>query len=346
MLVLDEPTAALDPVSERQLVESYQAVMRGRTSIVISHRAAVAEAADHVAVVDGARLVQTGTPRALLAARAARSRGSSARAARAPAYDGRLAGLAPGVVPTSRLPRRHRPRRPRRRHRQRRAPGHPHVGAVAAGASIAADGARGVDTVDRLGHGTAVSAAIRDKAPDVALVPVRVFHRELRATADALEAAIDWAVSAGVHVINLSLGTANPAHEARLAAALALATAAGVCLVAAEATGRHAVAARQPAAGRWRALDWTCPRDEARFTRGCRGRRHAHHVFARSGYPRPIPGVPPERNLKGVSFAVANATGLICLHLSSAQLHRGRQARHSGAQFRLASRSCLAVSHQ
>ena len=65
VLVLDEPTAALDPVQERHIVESYQAVMRGRTSIVISHREAVARAADHVAVVDGARLVQTGTPEAL-----------------------------------------------------------------------------------------------------------------------------------------------------------------------------------------------------------------------------------------------------------------------------------------
>ncbi|MBA3271999.1 MAG: hypothetical protein H0T71_15960, partial [Acidobacteria bacterium] len=30
-----------------------------------------------------------------------------------------------------------------------------------------------------------------------------------------------------------------------------------------------------------------------------------------SGYPRPIPGVPPERNLNGLSFAVANASGLL-----------------------------------
>ena len=37
-----------------------------------------------------------------------------------------------------------------------------------------------------------------------------------------------------------------------------------------------------------------------------------------SGYPRPIPGVPPERNLKGISFAVANVTGLLCLHLQPA----------------------------
>jgi len=62
VLVLDEPTAALDPASERQVIESYLAVMRGRTSIVISHRAAVAGAVDQVAVLDGARLVETGRP--------------------------------------------------------------------------------------------------------------------------------------------------------------------------------------------------------------------------------------------------------------------------------------------
>ncbi|MGD9906878.1 MAG: ABC transporter ATP-binding protein [Vicinamibacterales bacterium] len=68
VLVLDEPTAALDPVQERHVVDSYQAVMRGRTSIVISHREAVAAAADRVAVIDGARLVETGTPEALACA--------------------------------------------------------------------------------------------------------------------------------------------------------------------------------------------------------------------------------------------------------------------------------------
>ena len=74
VLVLDEPTAALDPASERQVVESYLAVMRGRTSIVISHRAAVAEAVDQVAVVEGSRLVETGPPRVLAAAGGAFSR--------------------------------------------------------------------------------------------------------------------------------------------------------------------------------------------------------------------------------------------------------------------------------
>ena len=68
VLVLDEPTAALDPASERQVIESYLAAMRGRTSIVISHRAAVAAAVDQVAVLDGARLVETGRPGELGAA--------------------------------------------------------------------------------------------------------------------------------------------------------------------------------------------------------------------------------------------------------------------------------------
>ena len=67
---------------ERHVVEGYQAVMRGRTTIVISHRAAVAMAADRVVVLEGARLVETGTP-AALARRAARSPGCSAGPPRA-----------------------------------------------------------------------------------------------------------------------------------------------------------------------------------------------------------------------------------------------------------------------
>jgi hypothetical protein len=40
------------------------------------------------------------------------------------------------------------------------------------------------------------------------------------------------------------------------------------------------------------------------------GRTHTVE-FAASGYPRPIPGVPVERNLSGISFAVANTTGFL-----------------------------------
>ena len=65
VLVLDEPTAALDAVSQRQVIEGYQSVMRGRTTILITHRREVAMAADHVVVLEGARVVDAGPPRQL-----------------------------------------------------------------------------------------------------------------------------------------------------------------------------------------------------------------------------------------------------------------------------------------
>ena len=62
VLVLDEPTAALDSVSQRQVIDGYQGVMRGRTTILITHRREVAMAADHVVVLEGARVIDAGTP--------------------------------------------------------------------------------------------------------------------------------------------------------------------------------------------------------------------------------------------------------------------------------------------
>ena len=66
VLVLDEPTAALDPVTERQVIEGYESVMRGRTTILISHRRDLALRADAVIVLDGARIAETGAPRDLV----------------------------------------------------------------------------------------------------------------------------------------------------------------------------------------------------------------------------------------------------------------------------------------
>ena len=67
VLVLDEPTAALDPESEQQVAEGFGKVMRGRTTVVITHRAALARRADRVAVLDGARVVEHGAPDELMA---------------------------------------------------------------------------------------------------------------------------------------------------------------------------------------------------------------------------------------------------------------------------------------
>lgn len=66
VLVLDEPTSSLDPASERALMEGYQVVMRGRTTILVSHRLALARRADRVVVLERGRIVEEGTAAELL----------------------------------------------------------------------------------------------------------------------------------------------------------------------------------------------------------------------------------------------------------------------------------------
>lgn len=188
---------------------------------------------------------------------------------------------------------------------------HPHVGGITGGVAIGASGEIGTDLVDRLGHGTAVAAAIREKAPDVELLAVKVFDRRLVTTGKALVDGITWSAERRVNLINLSLGTSNQEHLPVLAAAVAFAEAQGAIVVA---------AAPQPGAA-WLPgglpgvvavdVDWMCPRDECLVTVDDDG---AVRVRA-SGYPRPIPGVPPEQNVSGLSFAVANATGFLALLL-------------------------------
>ena len=184
---------------------------------------------------------------------------------------------------------------------------HPHVNGVAGGVGIDATGAEHDDYVDRLGHGTAVTAVIREKAPAAEIFAVKVFDRELAATAEALVAACHWAARHGIHIVNMSLGTQNADHEGALSDAV----------VRLRDTGAMVVAAGEQDGVRWLpgalpdvlgvTLDWSLPREDVRLTRNADGRL----LFRASGYPRPIPGVPAEKNIKGLSFAVANATGLL-----------------------------------
>jgi ATP-binding cassette subfamily B protein len=74
VLVLDEPTAALDAETEHALFERYAQVVRedqavGRITILVSHRFSTVRMADLIVVLDGARLVEMGTHEALLARR-------------------------------------------------------------------------------------------------------------------------------------------------------------------------------------------------------------------------------------------------------------------------------------
>jgi ATP-binding cassette, subfamily B, bacterial len=66
VLVLDEATGALDPVTESQVAAGYEAVMRGRTTIIITHRLELARRADRVVVLERGRIVEHGTASELL----------------------------------------------------------------------------------------------------------------------------------------------------------------------------------------------------------------------------------------------------------------------------------------
>jgi subtilisin family serine protease len=183
--------------------------------------------------------------------------------------------------------------------------GHPHVGSVAGGVGLDDAGDESDDYVDRLGHGTAVMAAIKEKAPDAALFAVRVFDRQLSTSIERLVRAIDWAIRARMNLVNLSLGTRRAEHRRVLTDAVARAARAGVVIVAASEADEDPWLPGSLDGVLPVRVDWECPRDCCRVHDGA-GRRIAHA----SGYPRDIPGVPREFNLQGTSFAVANVTGL------------------------------------
>jgi ATP-binding cassette subfamily B protein len=69
VLVLDEATGSLDPATEAQVAEGYEAVMRDRTTIIITHRLELARRADRIVVLERGRFVEEGTADALLAQR-------------------------------------------------------------------------------------------------------------------------------------------------------------------------------------------------------------------------------------------------------------------------------------
>src|SRR5271167_33583 len=66
-LILDEATSHLDAVSEAQVREALDALMRDRTTIVIAHRLSTVRDADRLAVLDRGRVIETGTHGELLA---------------------------------------------------------------------------------------------------------------------------------------------------------------------------------------------------------------------------------------------------------------------------------------
>lgn len=64
--IMDEPTAALDPLSEDRLYHQFQELMKGKTSIFISHRLGSTRPADEIFVIDQGKLAQRGRHEALM----------------------------------------------------------------------------------------------------------------------------------------------------------------------------------------------------------------------------------------------------------------------------------------
>jgi subtilisin family serine protease len=172
---------------------------------------------------------------------------------------------------------------------------HPHICAVTHTVSWELD----VDCEDRVGHGTAVMAAIQERAPDAEYFALKLFDTSLRTTTHRLVNALNWAIDHGMDIVNLSLGTDNPASSALLQPVIERAHAAGVIVVAARSAGMFPGSLPGVIGV---SHDWSLPREQYQVSAD---------GFIASGYPRSLPGRTPARNLHGVSFAVANMTGFV-----------------------------------
>ena len=67
VMVLDEPTAALDPLAEQEIYESFDRLTKDKTTIYVSHRLASTRFCDAIAMFEEGRLVEYGTHEELLA---------------------------------------------------------------------------------------------------------------------------------------------------------------------------------------------------------------------------------------------------------------------------------------
>ena len=67
MLILDEPTAALDPIAEKSLYEKYNELTEDSTSIFISHRMASTRFCDYILMIKDKKMIEKGTHEELIA---------------------------------------------------------------------------------------------------------------------------------------------------------------------------------------------------------------------------------------------------------------------------------------
>src|SRR5262249_24265814 len=142
-----------------------------------------------------------------------------------------------------------------------------------------------------------------EKAPSAEIYAVRIFNRRLSANIETLIRGLDWCLGHWIHVVNLSVGTTNEKHRHRFEEVLWRACSQEVFVVSA---ANMLPGMLEGAIGV--DADPECDRETCRFHGG---------RFLASPYPRSIPGVPKELNFHGISFAIANCTGLLAKLLES-----------------------------
>ena len=197
---------------------------------------------------------------------------------------------------------------------------HPHVGDIAGGVTIGPEGET-AGYEDRLGHGTAIAALLHQQVPEAQLIGVKVFDRSLATNRDTVIRAIDWCLRNEIDIINLSLGTANPAHRIGFEDAVRRISANGKAIVSAhDINGTLAlpgclpgVIAVVPGTNCSDSIHVFKPNGTSESAKPTEliDSRPGKIIFSASPYPREIPGVPRDRNIHGVSFAVAHVTAAL-----------------------------------
>ena len=66
LVVLDEPTASLDPKAEYEIYKQFRCLMEGRTSILIAHRFSTVKLADEILVLQDGKIIEKGNHRDLM----------------------------------------------------------------------------------------------------------------------------------------------------------------------------------------------------------------------------------------------------------------------------------------
>ncbi len=185
-------------------------------------------------------------------------------------------------------------------------PWHGHVGGAVGGLTLDLDAngsvTQGADFSDALGHGTAIAGIIRERSAHSRLCAIKIFHDQLSAPAVVLLEGLRWAIEQNIKIIHLSLGSHHEGYRNELKRLCQRAYDRNIVVLA---------AARTPD-------DWIYPSVfdtviGVYWNRSCSPWDFIHHPghrieFGAWGQPLDLPGMPPENNFRGHSFAVARVT--------------------------------------